>query len=224
MASWTPSLVSPATGAERVALGHRLVDDYLEVVRARCRCNTVWATAYDLKVFFTVVAKDPVEVTVADVLGFIRSQRSSGGARVVRLADGGSGLALSTVRRRLSTVSGFYGYLVALGVVDVNPVLRGMAARSCARSGATGSAAGAPGPPSAPGVDARRGERPGGRAAPVAGSGHDRSDAAGRAAPQRGPRSAARGSRFGATAGVRRRRQGRSPTVGADLERGSSRR
>ena len=129
MASWTPSLVSRLTGAERVALGHRLVDDYLEVVRARCRRNTVWATAYDLKVFFTVVAKDPVEVTVADVLGFIRSQRG-GGEKVVRLADGGSGLALSTVRRRLSTVSGFYGYLVALGVVDVNPVLRGMAARS----------------------------------------------------------------------------------------------
>jgi hypothetical protein len=55
MASWTPSVVSPAAGAERVALGHRLVDDYLEVVRARCRRNTLWATAYDLKVFFTVV-------------------------------------------------------------------------------------------------------------------------------------------------------------------------
>jgi integrase/recombinase XerD len=129
MASWTPSVVSPVVGAERVALGHRLVDDYLEVVRARCRRNTVRATAYDLKVFFTEVAKDPVEVTVADVLGFIRSQRGGGG-KVVRLADGGSGLALSTVRRRLSTVSGLYSYLVAVGVVDVNPVLRGMAARS----------------------------------------------------------------------------------------------
>jgi integrase/recombinase XerD len=109
MASWTPSLVSPVTGAERVALGHRLVDDCLEVVRVRCRGNTVRATAYHLKVFFTVVAKDPVEVTVADVLGFIRSQRGGGG-KVVRLADGGSGLALSTVRRRLSTVSGLYGF------------------------------------------------------------------------------------------------------------------
>jgi integrase/recombinase XerD len=72
MVSWTPSVVSPAAGAERVALGPRLVDDYLEVVRARCRRNTLWATAYALKVFFTAVAKDPVEVTVADVLGFIR--------------------------------------------------------------------------------------------------------------------------------------------------------
>jgi integrase/recombinase XerD len=128
MSSWTPSLVSPAAGVERVVLGHRLVDDYLEVVRSRCRRNTLWATAYDLKVFFTVVGRDPVTVTVADVLGFIRTQRGAG--KVVRLADGGSGLALSTVRRRLSTVSGFYSYLVAVGVVEVNPVLRGMAART----------------------------------------------------------------------------------------------
>ena len=55
------------------------MDDYLEVVRARCRRNTLLATAYDLKVFFTVVGKDPVEVTVADVLGFIRTQRGAGG-------------------------------------------------------------------------------------------------------------------------------------------------
>jgi hypothetical protein len=45
MSSWTPTVVSPVAGAERVALGHRLVDDYLEVVRARCRRNTLWATA-----------------------------------------------------------------------------------------------------------------------------------------------------------------------------------
>ena len=130
MASWTPRMVSSVAGAERVALGHRLVDDYLEVVRARCRRNTLWATAYDLKVFFTVVGRDPVAVMVADVLGFIRSQRGAGAGTVVRLADGGSGLALSTVRRRLSSVSGFYGYLAALGVVEVNPVLGGLTART----------------------------------------------------------------------------------------------
>jgi site-specific recombinase XerD len=81
-------------------------------------------------VFFTVVGKDPVEVTVADVLGFIRTQRSTGAGIVVHLTDRGGGLALSTVRRRLSTVSGFYGYLTALGVVEVNPVARGMTART----------------------------------------------------------------------------------------------
>ena len=47
MASWTPSVVLPVADVERVALGHRLVDDYLEVVRARCRRNTLWATVYD---------------------------------------------------------------------------------------------------------------------------------------------------------------------------------
>jgi site-specific recombinase XerD len=130
MASWTPSVVSPVAGSGQVALGHPLVDDYLEVVRARWRQNTLWATAYDLRVFFTVVGKVPVEVTVADVLGFIRTQRGSGGTeKVVRLVDRDGGLALSTVRRRLSSVSGFFGYLMALGVVEVNPVLRGMAAR-----------------------------------------------------------------------------------------------
>ena len=125
MASWTPILVSPVAGGGRVTLGHPLVDDYLEVVRARWRRNTLWATAYDLKVFFTVVGKDPVEVMVADVLGFIRTQRGASGEKVVRLADRDGGVALSTVRRRLSSVSGFYGYLTALGVVEVNPVARG---------------------------------------------------------------------------------------------------
>ena len=42
----------------RVGLGDPLVDDYLEFVAARCRPNTVLATAYDLKVFFSVVGKD----------------------------------------------------------------------------------------------------------------------------------------------------------------------
>jgi hypothetical protein len=34
-----------------------LIDDYLEFLEARCRPNTVLAAAYDVKVFFTVVAK-----------------------------------------------------------------------------------------------------------------------------------------------------------------------
>ena len=33
MASWTPTVVSAAAGAERVVLGHRLVDDYLDPER-----------------------------------------------------------------------------------------------------------------------------------------------------------------------------------------------
>lgn len=50
-------------------LGMPLVDDYLEFLEGRCRPNTVLAAAYDLKVFFTVVAKAPAEVRTTDVLG-----------------------------------------------------------------------------------------------------------------------------------------------------------
>jgi site-specific recombinase XerD len=131
MTQWTPGRVDPS--ARRVELGDPVVDGYLELVRARCRPNTLLATAYDLKVFFTVVAKDPLEVTTADVLSFVKRQRSPRSAKVVRLADGGSGVALSTIKRRLSSVSGFYAYLVARGDVAVNPVLRGMATRASMR-------------------------------------------------------------------------------------------
>jgi hypothetical protein len=64
-------------GGHGVRLGHPLLDDYLELVAARARPNTLLATAWDLKVFFGVVAKEPVEVTTADVLGFIRAQRGA---------------------------------------------------------------------------------------------------------------------------------------------------
>jgi site-specific recombinase XerD len=95
------------------------------------RPNSTLAVAYDLKVFFTVVAKDPTAVSRGDIVAFVRQQRAprDGDGTVVRI-DGSSGLALSTVRRRLSTLSGFYAHLVALGEVESNPVHRGMAVRS----------------------------------------------------------------------------------------------
>ena len=62
--------VSPS-GEARYALGDPLVDRYLEFVAGRCRPNTLRATAFDLKMFFTVVGKDPVEVTPADVFEFL---------------------------------------------------------------------------------------------------------------------------------------------------------
>ena len=46
-----------------ITLGHPLLDDYLEFVGARGATNTWLATAYDLKVFFEVVGKDPADVT-----------------------------------------------------------------------------------------------------------------------------------------------------------------
>lgn len=56
--SWAPSLVESESG--QIRLGHPLVDRYLEFVAARGRRNTLLAAAYDLKAFFSIVAKDPV--------------------------------------------------------------------------------------------------------------------------------------------------------------------
>lgn len=133
MPSVFPTLTLPPKGSRAAPrLGDRLVDGYLELVAARLRPNSTLAVAYDLKVFFTVMAKDPRAVTRADIVAFVREQRAprDGDGTVVRIGDGSAGLALSTVRRRLSTLSGFYSHLVALGEVETNPVHRGMAVRS----------------------------------------------------------------------------------------------
>ena len=68
---FTPCLLRTArpSGGELIRLGHPLLDAYLDLVTARARPNTVLATAFDLKVFFGVVDKDPVEVLSSDVLG-----------------------------------------------------------------------------------------------------------------------------------------------------------
>jgi hypothetical protein len=57
-------------------LGVPLLDAYLDFVAGRCRPNTVLATAYDLRIFFAVVGKDPAEVSSADVLRFITTPAS----------------------------------------------------------------------------------------------------------------------------------------------------
>jgi integrase/recombinase XerD len=131
---FSPCVVRPRVGDAGgvIRMGHPLLDAYLEMVTARARWNTVLATAFDLKVFFSVVAKDPVEVTTADVLAFIKEQRAPRrGARVVRLEDGEAGLAARTIKRRLATVAGLYEYLIVRGDLGVvrNPVPRGLAAR-----------------------------------------------------------------------------------------------
>jgi hypothetical protein len=82
-----------------------LMDRYLEFVAGRARPNTLRAVAFDLKAFFTVVAKDPVAVAAADVFEFLAHQR--GDRTVLRLADRESGLSARTIARRLSSVSGF---------------------------------------------------------------------------------------------------------------------
>src|SRR5450755_1398647 len=73
-------------------VGVPLADVYLEFLGGRCRPNTVRAAAYDLKVFFTVVAKPPEQVRPADVLAFITAQRTGrdgehGALQPVKAAD-----------------------------------------------------------------------------------------------------------------------------------------
>jgi integrase/recombinase XerD len=115
-----------------VSVGHRLLDDYLELVAARARPNTLLASAYDLKVFFSIVDKDPVEVETGDVLAFVKAQREPRlGAKVVRIEDGEAGLSARTIKRRLATIAGLYEYLIIRDDAGVtrNPVPRGLAVR-----------------------------------------------------------------------------------------------
>lgn len=117
------------------SLGDALLDEYLVFVGARCRPNTVLAVFFDLRVFFRVVSKPVLEVTTGDVLDFVTAQRLPRRGNVVRIDDGESGMAASTIKRRLASVSGLFAYLAARGLVGVNPVPRGLAAR---RPGARG--------------------------------------------------------------------------------------
>ncbi len=126
-----PCLVRSSTrgGEARFELGDPLVDAYLAFVAGRARANTLRAVAHDLKTFFGVVGKDPTEVVAADVFDFLAQQR--GDRTVVRISDGESGLSARTIARRLSSISGFYAYLVARGDTPVrsNPVPRGLSTR-----------------------------------------------------------------------------------------------
>jgi integrase/recombinase XerD len=137
--SFVPCLVrsSTAGGDDRFELGHPLVDSYLEFVAGRARRNTLRAVAFDLKTFFSVIDKDPVEVAAADVFEFLAHQR--GDRTVIRLADRESGLSARTIARRLSSVAGFYSFLIARGDagVEVNPVPRGLSTRR--RGGRSGT-------------------------------------------------------------------------------------
>jgi integrase/recombinase XerD len=123
-----PCLIEPRpNGDEPVG---DLVDRYLEFVAARCRPNTVAAARSDLGVFFSVIDMPPVAVSASDVLEFIAAQRRPvGDGKVVRLADGESGLSARTIKRRVATVSGFFSWLTIVGAVTSNPVPRGLSTR-----------------------------------------------------------------------------------------------
>jgi site-specific recombinase XerD len=107
-----------------------MLDRYLQFVESRCRHNTVLATASDLKIFFSVIDKPAIEVSPSDVLAFITAQRKpSGDGKVIRLIDGEAGLSSRTIKRRLSSVSGLFSYLVLCGDVMTNPVPKGLSTR-----------------------------------------------------------------------------------------------
>ena len=130
-----------AAGRGHVRLGHPLLDAFLEMVAGRARWNTVLATAFDLKVFFSAIATEPTAVTTADVLAFIASQRAPRrGATVVRIEDGEPGLSARTIKRRLATIAGLYEYLIIRGDTGVmrNPVPRGLAMRRPGQRGPRG--------------------------------------------------------------------------------------
>jgi integrase/recombinase XerD len=141
---WTPSFrcLLRADGEREYRVGHELVDEFLVFVSGRARPNTVRAYAHDLKVFFSVVDKDPVEVTPADVLAFVTEQNRprDGADKVVRISDGRAGMAASTIKRRLAAVSSLYGYLVTRGGtgVSANPVPRGLPTRKSRHRGERG--------------------------------------------------------------------------------------
>jgi integrase len=67
-------------------------------------------------------------VTSADGLGFITAQRHGGDGRLQVVGDA-DGVSARSVRRRLSSVSGLFGYLHARGDLATNPVPRGLPTR-----------------------------------------------------------------------------------------------
>src|SRR5262245_65523673 len=105
---WSPILTRSFNGAqlETITLGHPLIDEYLAFAGARLRLNSWLAVAFDPKVFFTVIRKEPTAVTTTDVFAFIKAQRAPRlGENVVRLEDGEAGLSARTIKRRLASVS-----------------------------------------------------------------------------------------------------------------------
>ena len=112
--TWVPVLIREADRGGRpcCGLGHAQLDRYLEFVSARARPNTTLATGYDLKVFFSVVAKDPSEVTTRCVGLHHRAARRPEGGAVDRRRVGV--VAAWTIQRRLSSISGMCAFLAGV--------------------------------------------------------------------------------------------------------------
>ena len=141
--TFVPCLVRSMEGSELVSitLGHPLVDGYLEFVGARGAMNTWLAVAYDLKVFFEVVAQGAGGGGVGG-----RVRVPGGAARAAPWRAGGAdrgrrgGVGGADDRAALSSVAGLFEYLLARGDAGVvsNPVPRGLAGRRAGRRGRGG--------------------------------------------------------------------------------------
>jgi integrase/recombinase XerD len=118
----------------RISLGVPEVDAYLKFLKHGCRFNTWISYGYDLQVFLNSIEKPLTEITPADILGFIESQRGApnrqGGAE--GLSTKGPGLSNRTIKRRLAAVYGFYEYLRVFHDLPSrnNPVPRGLVRRN----------------------------------------------------------------------------------------------
>lgn len=121
----------------RLTLGIPHVDSFLEMVRTSFSYNTWINYAHDLKIFVNVIDKPVLEVTAADIFHFIRQQQRSPNKRrpqkVISFEEGTRRLSKATIRRRLSTISSFYDYLVLKGELEANPVPWGQAIRQWTR-------------------------------------------------------------------------------------------
>ncbi len=187
------------------------------VRRGRCRPNTLRAVAFDLKTFFEVVAKDPVEVVAADVFEFLADQR--GDRTVIRMSDRESGLSARTITRRLSSVSGFYVLRGRAGdtPLSANPVPRGLSTRRQGGSRRSRTVPLVRVPRTLPKIlSPVEVNAAAGRAAHASRPSDGLGDGVGRPTPLRGARLAVGGSCGRGTSGVRRGGQGRSSAGGAD--------
>jgi site-specific recombinase XerC len=121
----------------RLTLGIPQVDSFLEMIRASFSYNTWINYAHDLKIFVNVIGKPVLDVTAADIFYFIQQQQRSPNRRrpqnVISFEEDTRGLSQATIRRRLSTISSFYDYLVLKGELEANPVPWGQAVRQWMR-------------------------------------------------------------------------------------------
>ncbi|MDO8473857.1 MAG: tyrosine-type recombinase/integrase [Dehalococcoidia bacterium] len=128
----------------RLSLGIPEADAYLRFLGGRCRPNTWVSYGYDLQVFLNAVQKPVAEVTPADILTFIESQRSASNrqGRSDGLSIQGPGLSNKTIKRRLTAVAGFFEYLRVFHdfPLNSNPVPRGLIRRNSFWGNAYGDA------------------------------------------------------------------------------------